>query len=59
MVKVNVVFLGGISMAEVVLFHSVLGLRPRVKAAAERHALGHQDPDQLLLGWHPERSHNP
>jgi hypothetical protein len=44
-------------MAEVVLFHSVLGLR--VKAAAERHALGHQDPDQLLLGWHPERSHNP
>jgi len=46
-------------MAEVVLVHSVLGLRPRVKAAAERHALGHQDPDQLLLGWHPERSHNP
>jgi hypothetical protein len=30
------VFWGGVSMAEVVLFHSVLGLRPGVKDAAER-----------------------
>ena len=34
--------IGGVSMAEVVLFHSVLGLRPGVIAAAERlRAAGH------------------
>jgi dienelactone hydrolase len=32
----NIVFWGGVSMAEVVLFHSVLGLRPGVIAAADR-----------------------
>ncbi len=32
----NLVFWGGVSMAEVVLFHSVLGLRPGVIAAADR-----------------------
>ena len=38
----DVVFLGGVSMAEVVLFHSVLGLRPGVIAAADRlRAAGH------------------
>jgi dienelactone hydrolase len=38
----DVVFLGGVSMAEVILFHSVLGLRPGVVAAADRlRAAGH------------------
>src|SRR5215218_9285983 len=32
----DVVFLGGFWMAEVVLFHAVLGLRPGVIAAADR-----------------------
>ena len=41
-VVADVVFLGGVSMAEVVLFHSVLGLRPAVIAAADRlRAAGH------------------
>src|SRR5215210_6228421 len=38
----EIVLLGGVSMAEVVLFHSALGLRPGVRAAAERlRAAGH------------------
>jgi len=38
----DVVYSGGVSMAEVVLFHSVLGLRPGVRAAADRlRAAGH------------------
>ena len=35
-VAANIVFLGGVRMAEVVLFHSVLGLRPGVIAAGDR-----------------------
>jgi dienelactone hydrolase len=38
----DVVLLGGVSMAEIVLFHSALGLRPGVRAAADRlRAAGH------------------
>jgi dienelactone hydrolase len=38
----DVVLSGGVSMAEVVLFHSALGLRPGVISAAERlRAAGH------------------
>jgi dienelactone hydrolase len=41
-VKSDVVLSGGVSMAEVVLFHSALGLRPGVISAAERlRAAGH------------------
>jgi dienelactone hydrolase len=38
----DVVFVGGVAMAEMVMFHSVLGLRPGVLAAAEQlRAAGH------------------